>query len=801
MGRLWGSGYDKGPFWAERVDVDTSAFTGNLSIRDDTIQKALETIDAIEVGTGYVPYTGATANVDLGAYTLTATSVIETTPTLLRLNQETPQTMTGLTDGYLTLTAGVIGTSAGSGSVAWDGITGDQSDISLSGFTNDLTLFTPSDLFTDYGFTDNSATWDALVSFPGFTDLSTDYGFTDNSSDWDTAYGWGNHATAGYVTGTPWTAEGYITGISGSDVTTALGYTPLQSSDISDMATETWVGLQGFVTGTPWTSEGYVTGTPWTSEGYITGIDSDDVTTALGYTPLQSSDISDMATETWVGEQGFVTGTPWESEGYLTEETDPVFGTWQSTYDNHGNWDTAYGWGNHASAGYLTSVTAHDLLSATHGDTTASSVARGDIIVGMGATPKWDNLAIGTAGKCLVSDGTDVGWSTNALGTGAFATINQYAPLAGTNTWTNTNTFGSLGVSFLTLTGYGNGLLKTAGGAGLVGVASAGTDYPDPANTPTLSGANAFAGQNTIAQLAINGNNIAGMYLNVVGNMHIDNGALYFDDDAGGNRYIYGPANNSLVISPRGNNAPEGLFITRNGDADTNWVVFDCTSQEIGIGYTGTTSVTPRSVLDIKADVSSGANTPALFILANESTGTAAYAEIQVRNGTASTDAFRLMTIGSAWTTSGAFTQDAAYFGADSGLAGGLSIATRATDASASMRFYTGGSAAGNQRLAISKDGAITANAINYAADAQASDTYVITLDPVPAGYVTGMQIIFKAKTANTGAASLNVNGLGAKTIVKRVSTALASNDILASMFCLVVYDGTNFVLMNPVVN
>jgi hypothetical protein len=94
--------------------------------------------------------------------------------------------------------------------------------------------------------------------------------------------------------------------------------------------------------------------------------------------------------------------------------------------------------------------------------------------------------------------------------------------------------------------------------------------------------------------------------------------------------------------------------------------------------------------------------------------------------------------------------------------------------------------------------GKITAGAINYAADAQASDTYVITLDPVPAAYQTGMQVIFKANTANTGAASLNVNSLGAKTIVKAVSTALANNDILAGMFCTVVYDGTNFVLMNP---
>lgn len=86
----------------------------------------------------------------------------------------------------------------------------------------------------------------------------------------------------------------------------------------------------------------------------------------------------------------------------------------------------------------------------------------------------------------------------------------------------------------------------------------------------------------------------------------------------------------------------------------------------------------------------------------------------------------------------------------------------------------------------------------NYGADAGATDSYAVTLDPAPAAYVEGQQYMFKANTANTGAASLNINGLGAKTIVKAVSTTLANNDILAGMFCLVVYDGTNFVLLNP---
>jgi hypothetical protein len=60
--------------------------------------------------------------------------------------------------------------------------------------------------------------------------------------------------------------------------------------------------------------------------------------------------------------------------------------------NNSANWDAAYGWGNHASAGYLTSVTAHNLLSATHGDTTVTSAVLGEIIYA-NSTPAWTALA------------------------------------------------------------------------------------------------------------------------------------------------------------------------------------------------------------------------------------------------------------------------------------------------------------------------------------------------------------------------------------------------------------------------
>jgi hypothetical protein len=88
--------------------------------------------------------------------------------------------------------------------------------------------------------------------------------------------------------------------------------------------------------------------------------------------------------------------------------------------------------------------------------------------------------------------------------------------------------------------------------------------------------------------------------------------------------------------------------------------------------------------------------------------------------------------------------------------------------------------------------------AFNYAADAQASDTYVITLSPAITAYTAGLYLAFKANTINAGVATINVNGLGAKTIVKRASTTLADGDIVAGQLCMMVYDGTNFILINP---
>ena len=95
----------------------------------------------------------------------------------------------------------------------------------------------------------------------------------------------------------------------------------------------------------------------------------------------------------------------------------------------------------------------------------------------------------------------------------------------------------------------------------------------------------------------------------------------------------------------------------------------------------------------------------------------------------------------------------------------------------------------------------------SYAADSGAADAYVVALDPDVTAYadIEGMPIFFKPGNANTGASTLNINGLGAKDIKKRDGTSdLAANDIQAdNMFVGVIYNSTtdDFVMVTNLGN
>lgn len=79
-----------------------------------------------------------------------------------------------------------------------------------------------------------------------------------------------------------------------------------------------------------------------------------------------------------------------------------------------------------------------------------------------------------------------------------------------------------------------------------------------------------------------------------------------------------------------------------------------------------------------------------------------------------------------------------------------------------------------------------------YLGTVSGTDTLTISPSPAHASYVTGRRYMFKSAGANTGAVTLNVNSLGAKTLKKSDgATDLAANDIASGQIVECVYDGT----------
>lgn len=71
--------------------------------------------------------------------------------------------------------------------------------------------------------------------------------------------------------------------------------------------------------------------------------------------------------------------------------------------------------------------------------------------------------------------------------------------------------------------------------------------------------------------------------------------------------------------------------------------------------------------------------------------------------------------------------------------------------------------------------------------------TYTLTPPTAVAAYVTGAEFNIKMNASNTGASTINISGLGAKSLTKGGATALASGDLLIDGVYKITYDGTQF--------
>ena len=93
----------------------------------------------------------------------------------------------------------------------------------------------------------------------------------------------------------------------------------------------------------------------------------------------------------------------------------------------------------------------------------------------------------------------------------------------------------------------------------------------------------------------------------------------------------------------------------------------------------------------------------------------------------------------------------------------------------------------------------------DYCADSGGTDAYACNLVPAINTYTVGRRYSFKANTANTTAATLQLNSIPTPVTIKKVlggvTTDLETNDIRVGQIVQVVYDGTNFQMQSMLGN
>lgn len=148
------------------------------------------------------------------------------------------------------------------------------------------------------------------------------------------SYSWQTAPSGGTSDYEQLTNKPAINGTTLSASSTASGLGLATSTDIADMATETWVGQQGFLdlsdVAPVATSGDYDDLTNKPTLGTAAAANTTDFATAAqgakADTAVQPAAIADMATETWVGQQGYLTSIP-----YATQATKGGVRAWTTT--------------------------------------------------------------------------------------------------------------------------------------------------------------------------------------------------------------------------------------------------------------------------------------------------------------------------------------------------------------------------------------------------------------------------------------------------------------------------------------
>lgn len=126
------------------------------------------------------------------------------------------------------------------------------------------------------------------------------------------------------------------------------------------------------------------------------------------------------------------------------------------------------------------------------------------------------------------------------------------------------------------------------------------------------------------------------------------------------------------------------------------------------------------------------------------------------------------------------------------------------TDASNTARFPEGQAPSSVNNGARALEGLVSRwhNTINGSvATAGVADTYTWACPQTLSAYYDGLAICVDINATSTGASTINVDSLGAKTIKKHNDQDIAAGDLEAGGKYILVYDGTNFQVVSLLAN
>ena len=230
-----------------------------------------------------------------------------------------------------------------------------------------------------------------------------------NSDQWNTTYGWGDHASVGYITSFTNTNE-FVTGATFNSSNGIVTFTRNNGGDTFN------VDIDGRFSLLTHNHDGdYVQDGGSSAIGDVNTIGTESIkhrwnnTTVGRPASSQSNEYGTVTTLTYDGL--WATQIAWDIHdsnlyGRTLDVTNNT-GTWSKFFtdsnftDNSSNWNTAYGWGNHASVGYITGYSEVDTLDSVtdRGATTTNTITVGELTTTKISTATDSNLYLYPTGN------------------------------------------------------------------------------------------------------------------------------------------------------------------------------------------------------------------------------------------------------------------------------------------------------------------------------------------------------------------------------------------------------------------